>query len=801
MEKYFQRLMLLWCVLPAVAVAQNNFDFYISNKGNDNNPGTSLLLPKRTMAAVAPLLKIVSNQRGSVRVGLKSGDKWEENLVTSYPIELNTYNDDAGSGDFAVLNGSKEFSSGWIKEAGTRFTYRQAIPYTGFFGYGINGIGSYSFIYVIEIDRALESTAPFTARKLLKFVGEPGLLETTPGSFYTAINTEENPIPVYIHTSDGNSPNSNGRYRYEVTVRDWAVNSTYQDNNRFENLWVRGFGAGNGMLPGGSNSYYNKVIFGPGASIHHVVVRGGTIDHSLFLPAAKNTNGYALVFYDTEGMRRHCTVKNSMFIDVRLPVYAHTSLGVNYGAVEVDNVIAFADSSETSGFMYTSNTDSVLLNKVYTDGHTTGYYYGNAPYARITNCWFKDAAYGIAYAGGNPVVSVVDNVFIKTKGSSFSPGIVMQENTSLAITNSILHIANTQRSAAGSTTGAFVSGSAGIGRIRASGNIFICDIDPSGSLAAATTNINGGFATSADRWNNNVYVLLRGKKIYWSATTAATDGGFTEINSFEEWKKISGQDQNSLFFDLRHDSRGLKAIFADPANGNYELADTREGRMIAALNAGMSQPLTCFIQKPSYEQAAAFIRTASLPTVSSCRNPCYRNDIRVSSAFDVGSVNRQQVKLNWNIAEQQNIDHFELQRSSQYALFSRISTIPVTEDSMYVFTDHVPAGNEYQYRLVVVSKSGNKCFSDIRTVEIKEARSFSVYPNPSAGKILVSSNGYTGQGRITILNAVGQPMLEKTFISLAASIPLDLHFLPAGTYIIKMQTAAGIGLQKFALGK
>ena len=144
-------------------------------------------------------------------------------------------------------------------------------------------------------------------------------MENTPASFYTPINTNENPMPVFIHTSDGSSPNANAKYRYEVTVRDWAVNSTYQKDNKFENLWIRGFGAGNGMLPGGDNSYYNKIVFGPGAAIHHLVVRSGTIDHSLFLPGPENTNSFAVVFYDAEGLGRHCTIKNCMFLDIPTP--------------------------------------------------------------------------------------------------------------------------------------------------------------------------------------------------------------------------------------------------------------------------------------------------------------------------------------------------------------------------------------------------------------------------------------------------------------------------------------------------
>ena len=81
--------------------------------------------------------------------------------------------------------------------------------------------------------------------------------------------------------------------------------------------------------------------------------------------------------------------------------------------------------------MFTSNNDTVLLNNVYTDGYTSGYNYGTAKYAAISNSYFKDVSFGIAYSPKYPVRSSVKNVFIKTKGTDYTTGIVMQNNTSL----------------------------------------------------------------------------------------------------------------------------------------------------------------------------------------------------------------------------------------------------------------------------------------------------------------------------------------------------------------------------------
>ncbi len=782
-------VMLMWF---SQCLCQSSPNFYISNQGRDYYPGTSSLLAKKTIASATPLISAFASSHDSVSIALKSGSIFNENLITSYPITVNTYADQFDSAAPAIMNGTKEFDTGWNTDSGRTYTYKQGIPYSGFEGYGIGGIGSYSYMYVFEIDRSLEKVAPLTARKILQFVTSEAAVENTPGSFYSPVNTTENPKQMYIHTSDGKSPNNHSRYRYEVTVMDWAINATYQNGNSFENLWIRGFGAGNGMLPSGDHSYYNKVIFGPGAGIHHVVVRGGIIDHSLFLPAAKNTNDFAVVFYDVEGLQKHCTIKNSMFLNLRAPLYAHTSEGTNYGAIEMDNIVGFADSTEKDGFMFTSNTDSVFLNNIYADGYSIGYNYGSAKFASITNVYFKDNNNGIAFSAKNPVNAIVKNTFIKTKGT-YSTGIIMQANTSLNLSNSIIHIKSLKN-------GAFISGSGSTGSfINAAGNIFICDIDSGNSLAAARANTDKGIGTAKDKWDNNVYILLKGKSVVWDVTNATTNNGKTLIYNFDDWKYQSGQDVHSLFFDLRNDPRGLKAIFADPDNGNYELANTPEGKQVAALHAGMIDPVTCFLPEPTYEEAAEIIKTGQSLSVNTCRNPCSQNSIKVNNSLNVTIVNTNQVKIQWTLGEQQNINYYELQRAAGNLLFERVAIVQTGQDSVYNFVDNILPGIIYQYRLLLVAKAGNVCYSVPKQIKIAPTKKFTLYPNPTKEKLFISMNGYVGKVKLRILNAAGRSVLQKEFFSLYSNQLIDISNEPKGIYFTEIETNEGMSTQKFVL--
>src|SRR5436309_831699 len=149
------KIALFFCLLVFViccrSVSQVKYDFFISNSGNDRNPGTSKLLPRKTLEGTAQIINNLTSSSGSVKIGLKAGDIFNEDLVPQYPIQFGAYSDLSKNG-FAVLNGSDEFNTGWKRVEGTSNTYQQAISYSGFLGVPI---GNYSYIFVIEIDKEL----------------------------------------------------------------------------------------------------------------------------------------------------------------------------------------------------------------------------------------------------------------------------------------------------------------------------------------------------------------------------------------------------------------------------------------------------------------------------------------------------------------------------------------------------------------------------------------------------------------------------------------------------------------------
>jgi hypothetical protein len=665
-------------------------------------------------------------------------------------------------------------------------------------GYGINNVGYYSMVYVVEIDKVLEQTAPVTARKLLKFVNTLEAADTTPGSFYEPVTVDVNPKKIYIHTSDGNSPNNSVRYRYEVTVRDRAINNTFQENNHFERLWVRGYGAGNGMIAAGANTTFNRMIIGPGAGIHHLGLRGAVINNSLFLPAAQNTNEFAVVFYDAEGHRRHNKISNSIFLNIGYPLYTHTSYGSDFGALELDNVIGFADSSDAGYFLASSNTDTVTINNVYIDGYKSAYYFGWEKRLAIKNCTFIDVDEGIRIGNGN-VAATIQNTYIRVNGNNNAFGISVSDSTNLTLSNSIIHFKNHQSVTPGrQLLGAFQYGYANGGRthINATGNIFICDVLPVNAVIGATSCINS-LGTINDRWQNNVFILLSGNSITWRTI----DSGRAESLTYQQWRMKTGQDINSLFLDLRADPRGLKAVFVDPDNGGYTLANTFEGNQIRSMRAGMTSPVSCFLTKPTYEEAAKIIMSNGVLSANACRKPCVQNNIRVSYQFNAISGAAKKVQLYWNLEDERGLDHYEIVRSFGNNDFANIAYVAASGLPGYSFTDsNVMPGITYRYSLVAVTGLLEKCYSEVRSIKLADGKSVTLYPNPSAGVIKLAMNSYTGPVKISITNLMGIKVYSRELNSFyGIPLELDLSGRAKGFYWMRVQTDKDNHIQSFIL--
>jgi hypothetical protein len=129
-------------------------------------------------------------------------------------------------------------------------------------------------------------------------------------------------------------------------------------------------------------------------------------------------------------------------------------------------------------------------------------------------------------------------------------------------------------------------------------------------------------------------------------------------------------------------------------------------------------------------------------------------------------------------------------------------------------TDNVPspahnylANGVYTVRLIVT----NQCGSDTATttVTIKglstgnitlSNEELGLYPNPATSNITLSNKSALMMQSVTVLNSLGAVVLVKDGIA-PKTATLDLSALPAGTYMVRIQTDGGVFLRRLQLVK
>ena len=256
------------------------------------------------------------------------------------------------------------------------------------------------------------------------------------------------------------------------------------------------------------------------------------------------------------------------------------------------------------------------------------------------------------------------------------------------------------------------------------------------------------------------------------------------------------------------------------ANAEYILAEvffsgnpsaTSEVRMMQLPNGGSTLNVNFYIADRGFDvtnQPAQFYSNVSSSNFSNDGNGYTGSSyvfitgvalpVKLSS-FNVTSKNNDAL-LGWTVENQDaTSSHFEIERSTNGTDFSSIGTVNATSESKatYSYTDeNINLSGTVYYRLKMVDKDGQFAYSDVKSVQFKNAGfAVTLYPNPvqnitklnitldQAQVIKVSINDALGN-RINQMEITGQKgMNEKT---------IDLSSVPKGSYMIRIQAGQNL---------
>jgi uncharacterized repeat protein (TIGR01451 family) len=149
------------------------------------------------------------------------------------------------------------------------------------------------------------------------------------------------------------------------------------------------------------------------------------------------------------------------------------------------------------------------------------------------------------------------------------------------------------------------------------------------------------------------------------------------------------------------------------------------------------------------------------------------------------------VNVTWKTSIEENVNHFEVLRSTNGVDFTTIGTIQPGQTT-YLFVDKDPLKGYNYYRLKSVDMDGTTSYSSIVLVNVKNGADIisSLYPNPANGHATLKLQGAVeGNVLVQVLDQQGRLVTTRQFgvqHTGEFKTPLDLGNLSKGSYVLRI---------------
>lgn len=168
------------------------------------------------------------------------------------------------------------------------------------------------------------------------------------------------------------------------------------------------------------------------------------------------------------------------------------------------------------------------------------------------------------------------------------------------------------------------------------------------------------------------------------------------------------------------------------------------------------------------------------------------------TAFTV--ANRQGgALLSWTAEQATNVDHFDIQRSTDGAVFTTIGSVTARNEASataYTFTDNAPQMGLDYYRLAIVDRDDGRRYSRIATFESASAAvMIHLYPNPVVDMLHMTTGG-TAPLDILIVDVRGR-ILRRVNQASGSVVDIPVNQLPKGVYFAVVVTGQSKFIRTF----
>jgi hypothetical protein len=150
------------------------------------------------------------------------------------------------------------------------------------------------------------------------------------------------------------------------------------------------------------------------------------------------------------------------------------------------------------------------------------------------------------------------------------------------------------------------------------------------------------------------------------------------------------------------------------------------------------------------------------------------------------------VALIWNVGTEDNVQGYDVQKSTDGKTFNSIGFVTANHSSSYNFTDSKSVESAY-YRIRSVDNDGKFMYSSIVSITGQQSSVvMKAFPTPVQTNLTIQHNTADNNTRIEVYTADGRLMKTTAVVSGSQQTNIDLSSAKAGVYVVRFVNDANI---------
>lgn len=334
------------------------------------------------------------------------------------------------------------------------------------------------------------------------------------------------------------------------------------------------------------------------------------------------------------------------------------------------------------------------------------------------------------------------------------------------------------------------------------------------SDGTVSTHIRQNWNLVTSGWDNylkDIYTYNPDKTIQQSVSQTWNGAAWVNSQRFTYTYDAQGRELTVLTEKWVTNAWVNDTKITNSYNGSGQLTNTLDQTWDANTWKNTEQTSYTYNANGSVHQIVTQVANEAMTElVNSTRSTFHytENCILPLSLLDLtAELSGKDVLLKWTTAKEVNTSYFDIESSSDAAVFNKIGTVKAAGShatTSYRFVDANPAGlanNKIFYRLKMTDNDGKSSHSKIVFVTLlRDQQTFSVFPNTVKDNLFIRYNtSSTGNAGISITDQAGRRVYNRqlSIQQVNNQYNIDVSKLNAGLYYIRLITSQGTMTSKF----